>query len=134
VSYARSRAGFSIVEVFIALMILTFGLFAMASATGYASLEVRLSAARTQRTAAVGGAIEQIRANASTSDRWSTLASRDSASAWTINGFKVWYTAAAPVGSRKDITIFSLGPGYAKPDGWQLNVKDTDILTLARPQ
>jgi len=134
VSYARSRAGFSIVEVIIALMILTFGLLAMASASGYASLEVRMSAARTQRTAAVGGAIEQIRATTSTSTTWTDLASRDSASAWTISGFQVWYDVGAATGSRRDITLYSRGPGYAKPGGWQMHVKDTYILTLVRPQ
>lgn len=132
----RSRGGFSIIEVLVALMILTLGMLAMASAYGYASLEVRMSVARTQRTAAVGSVIEQIRARAPTGGRWQSLTSVPQGSAITIGAYQVWYTVGAPTGAnsaRRDITIFSQGPSYVRAGGWKPNVQEQYTYSLVQP-
>src|SRR5687768_16881514 len=56
------QGGFSLVEVVIAIMVLSFGLLAMAASTGYVASQLRSSVFDTQRNLARQRIVEQLRA------------------------------------------------------------------------
>lgn len=57
----NDRSGFSLVELVIAMLILTVGLLGMAGATAFVLRSATASEISTQRTAALQGALEEIR-------------------------------------------------------------------------
>lgn len=58
----KARAGFSLVELVVAMVILTVGLLALAAGTGFVIRSTELGRVDTARTAAVQTAIESLRA------------------------------------------------------------------------
>src|SRR5207253_859446 len=57
----KNREGFSLVEIIVAMVILTFGMLAMAASTGYIAGQLRSSAFDTKRNIARQQVIEQLR-------------------------------------------------------------------------
>ncbi len=134
------RAGFSIVELIIALVILTMGMLAMAAGSSYATISVRGSAMRSQRAAAVASMIEQTRAEGSTLARFNALASIPQSSAQTIGRVQVWRTVAlAPVstvvnaGGLQRITIWTQAPRYQAGGRWITPAPEGFVFDLYAP-
>ncbi|HEY8470563.1 MAG TPA: prepilin-type N-terminal cleavage/methylation domain-containing protein [Longimicrobiales bacterium] len=86
-SWIRSEGGFSLVELMIALVILTVGLLSLAAATGYVSSQVHAGDLRTERAAALQQVIENLRATP-----FQNLASVDESQAITVGDFRFWWT------------------------------------------
>ncbi len=127
----KTRQGFSIVELIIALVILTAGLLAMASASGFSTLSVQLASSRTTRAAAVASEIESVRAQANTVAGFNALSSKAQSAADTLDGYTLWYNVANGNNS-KTITVFSLGRSYVLRKGWQ-TVQQSFTAAIVKP-
>jgi len=127
----RAREGFSIVELIIAMVILTAGLLAMASASGFSTLSVQMAASRTARSAAVASEIESVRAKATTVNGFNAIASKAQSAADTIDGYAVWYEVA-PGKNSSTVTVHSLGRSYALRRGWQ-TVQENFVASVVKP-
>lgn len=96
-----SRAGFSVVELLVALMILTVGLLALAGGMGIVVGSVTESDVKTERTAAFQSALENLRAE----DFDDLDSGNDSIGAfeveWTVQGGNHW----------KGVEVVVTGPG-----------------------
>jgi prepilin-type N-terminal cleavage/methylation domain-containing protein len=101
------RQGFSLVEVMVALVILTFGVLGLAATTMHAVRQTTLSEMTTERAAALQSVVEQLRAT----DYDLLAAGSDSVGlfdmSWTVtNGNRT-----------KLVTIISTGPGLSTASG-----------------
>lgn len=121
------RNGFSLIEVIIALVILTVGVLAMASATGYFFTQIQVSDASTDRTMAVQAAVEDLRAR-----RYDSIASRAEAQAVTRAGYKTWHTVGGTNTNLREITVYTRGRGYVPNQGWSQSVLDSFKVSIAR--
>jgi prepilin-type N-terminal cleavage/methylation domain-containing protein len=105
----RPKSGFTIVEVVVALMVLTIGVVGMASTTLWVVRSVAIADATSKRTAALQSTVERL----SGMDFDSLLAGSDSigrfAVAWTISG-----TGHSP---SRTVTIVTEGPGLTAVAG-----------------
>src|SRR5207249_3712424 len=59
----KNQSGFSLIELIIAMMILTFGMLAMGATMGYMNTQVRVANLQTDRIAAIGQVADQVRAH-----------------------------------------------------------------------
>jgi len=100
-SRIENEHGFSIVELMVALVILTVGLLSMAATTGYVATQVRAGDLRTERAAALQQVIENLKATP-----FSSLSSRDEANAVTVGDFQFWWTVNRR-GFLADVEIYS---------------------------
>ncbi len=134
------RGGFSLVELVIALVILTMGMLAMAAGSSFATIQVRGSGIRSQRTAAVAATIEQIRAGAATAKGFDTIPPLPKASARLYGRISVWYDTATPPipalvnpSGVKRFTIWTQGPTYVAGKGWVASSVEGVVFDLYRP-
>lgn len=131
---ASRRAGFTLVELVVALAVLTIGMMGMAAAAGYATTEVRSSAMRTQRTAAIESVLEELRGRAFNGTAFdSAVATLPYASAKTIGSVKVWYDVVADTTFGKKVTFYTKAPQYKAHVGWTTTAVDTFVVELYRP-
>lgn len=134
---APVRGGFSIVELLIALVILTVGMLALAAGSGYTTVEVRSSALRTQRNAAISAAIEQLRARAYDSAAFDSVTGVPSTTPLKVGSFDVWYTIAPDISSGVTLTrrvvVYTRGPQYKPNTGWTSTSVETFATDLYRP-
>lgn len=126
-SRASAETGFSLVELLVALVILTVGILAMAAVTGFLILQVRVADTRTERSAAVQGVVEQVRALPFTS-----IESRDQASAVTVGSYSVWWDLRSATMIKRDLVFHSRGPGYVAGEGFTHEAVDSAAITFAR--
>ena len=103
----RDRGGFSLVEVMIALVILTIGVLGLAATTMYVVRQTTLAEITTERSAAVQSVIEELRAT----DYDLLVSGSDS-----VGLFAVSWTVTA--GNRtKLVEIITTGPGLTSASG-----------------
>lgn len=121
---SRRRGGFSLVEVMVATMVLTFGLLAMAASTGYLSAQLRSTTFDTRRTAAKQQIIEQLRATP-----WTSLPT--SSTTYTVGNYSV-VAQASVSGLGAVVTLTTTGPAYRARQGTQTSVTDVMTFTIAR--
>ena len=108
-SVANDRSGFSLVEVIIAILILSIGVLALGSSTGYVLSQIRSSQLRTERVTVVNQAAEQVRGTA-----WTSLGSTCDGSAFLTSGrFSVACSVSYPGTNLAEVLLISTGPGYA---------------------
>lgn len=124
---ARERDGFSIVELIVAVVILTTGLLALASTLAYLVIDVRVAELRTARSTAVEYAVEQLRATP-----YDDISGKSRTDAEKLGEFHVWWDVAAPTQHLREIEIFTAGPGYVQGQGWVPVRQDTLSISLAR--
>lgn len=120
------RNGFSLIELIVAMVILTFGMLAMGASMGFMNTQVRVANMRTERSASVGQIAEQLRALP-----FDSVTAVAYGSASTINEYKVWRDITSVNTNLKTVTIYSEGPGFNR--GWQGAVRDTFPISLLRP-
>jgi prepilin-type N-terminal cleavage/methylation domain-containing protein len=124
-----ARAGFSLLELIIALTILAIGTLGMAGTTVYAVQSITLSGLATDRAAARQAATEMIMAQP-----YDSVAARSD----TIGAYAMsWGVTNA--GDWKSVELITVGPGRipsadgSSPAGTVGTVTDTLTLTVLRP-
>jgi prepilin-type N-terminal cleavage/methylation domain-containing protein len=122
-----NNGGFSLVEVVIAILVLSFGLLAMAASTGYISTQLRSSQFDTQRNLARQQVIEQLRSTVFTS-----LATNTAGTAvgrytvrWNVNQVNV---------AQRRVQIITVGPAYRARQGARTTVTDTAVIMILSPR
>jgi prepilin-type N-terminal cleavage/methylation domain-containing protein len=122
------RGGFSLIEVIIAMMILTVGILAMGASTGYVLNQVRASELRTDRGIAVRQAAEMLRA-----EPWNALLNGcgSTVAVETDDRYTVRYECPAVQGNLVRVHLISVGPGYTGPRV-ALGVTDTTVINIRR--
>lgn len=101
------RGGFSLVEVIVALIILTVGVLGMAATTMLVVRQTTLSEMTTERSAALQTVIERLR-----SEDYETLSS----GADTVGRFDVNWSVTTGVRT-KQVEIVTVGPGLTSASG-----------------
>jgi len=124
-----SRAGFSLLELIMALTILSVGALAMAGTTVYAVQSITLSELATNRSAARQSTVERIMSQEFDSVAVGTDSIGPFVMDWTVGDFADW----------KAVEIVTMGPGRvpasdgSSPGGLIGVVTDTLTLTVLRP-
>lgn len=118
--------GFSLVEIVIAIIVLSVGMLAMAASTGYMTAEIRNSTFNTQRMMAREQIIEQLRATP-----FDNVASN--ATATTVGRYSMTWTVTFPTNNLKQVLVIASGPAYRTGRGPSTNVVDTVFISLSRP-
>jgi prepilin-type N-terminal cleavage/methylation domain-containing protein len=118
--------GFSLVEIVVAVMVLSVGMLAMAASTGYVSSQIRNSSFTSQRVAAREQVIEQLRATPF--DLVTTQAT-----AQAVGRFNMTWTVTSPNNFMKQIIVIASGPAYRLGSGARTTVVDSVYVTVARP-
>ena len=120
------RGGFTLIEVMVALIILTVGVLGLAGTTVWVVRQSTLAELTTERSAAVQTVVEQLRA----SDYTGLAAGSDS-----VGRFDVSWSVAA--GNRsKLVTVVTVGPGLSSGSGMPSltgSVADTFAYRIMQP-
>lgn len=123
---SRGRGGFSLVEVVVAMLILTIGILAMAASTGYILSEVRMATFRAERNVAVGEMTQQLRGI-----NWNNLGGACGSSV-TVGDYTVSCTMNQPSVNLREAILVSVGPGYSA-GAVEMDVVDSTAVLFARP-
>jgi type IV pilus assembly protein PilV len=121
------RGGFTVIELLVALVVLSVGLLAMASVMGTLILQTRAADIRTERSFAVQQAAERLRAQS-----FGSITDRAEADAWRVGSYDVWWVVAGGSSTKRQIAVYTKGPGYVPGDGFVEAHRDTFQITLAR--
>ena len=126
---SRSRAGFSLVEVVIAVIILAFGVLGLAGTTAFVVRQITLADVNTERSAALQSVLEQIRATSFNSVGTGNR---------TIGSYYVSWSVTDSTNVTKTVRVISRGPGLNKDTTAAVpmlasNVQDTFNLILLEP-
>ena len=122
--------GFMLVELLVALVVLTVGILSLGLVAGGINQQVKASDISVERSASLRAAVEEIRATP-----FEDLAS----GSVTIDAYAVSWTITASASSYKEVEIVTIGPGMAPGlDGGTrrllATVADTFVYRLlARP-
>lgn len=118
--------GFGLIEVIIAMLILTIGILAMGGSTGYILNQIRASELRTERMLAVKDVSERLYAT-----EWEDLQGACQSQTFTVDPYTVTCDITMSV-NIAHIRLVSDGPG---PSGGRINqsAQDTLMMSIARP-
>ena len=119
-----SRGGFTLVELIVAIVILTVGIVGMGGSTGWAARQVTLSDMTLERTIARQTVVERLK---------STDFSSIAAGSESIGNFRIVWTLPQSSSVYKTAQIITTGPGLNPGPGGTLPVLGpgvTDTLTL----
>ena len=124
---AHSRQdGFSIVEILVATMILTFGLLAMAASNAYVATHLKSTTYTTQRTQAKERMVEQLRAMPYANV--TTTSTAQSVGRYSMT----WNVTTANTAKR--VALITSGPGYlGRSNGARVTVVDTMNFVILSP-
>lgn len=117
--------GFSLVEIMIATMILSFGLLAMAASTGYVSRQLGSSIFDSQRTHAKEQIIERLRGTAYTSVL-------DNNTPTAVGRFSMTWQITLGT-NYKTVRLVTSGPGYRGGRAARVTVVDTMNFMILSP-
>jgi len=121
------RAGFTMVEVIIAVIVLAVGVLGLAGTTAYIVRQVTLADIMTERAAALQTAIERVQAmDFDTLDTGSD----------SVGIYGVRWTSAFAGSQLKEVTIITNGPGLAQGSAFPMlsrQVADTFVFKVIRP-
>ena len=99
------RAGFTIVELVIAVIILSFGVLGLAGTTALVVRQVTLADVNTERSAAQQEVIERLRA---------TSTSQITAGSTTVGSFTVAWAVTDSTTYGRTVRVITTGPGLSK--------------------
>ena len=124
----RGSAGFSLVELIVAITVLSIGVLALAATTAAFALQVTLGDVKTERAAALQSVVEGIRA--------ADYASVGSGSE-TIGRYGVTWSVTDSTGRSKSVRVITDGPGLSQDSGsatrmMGMNVQDTFSVLVMR--
>jgi Tfp pilus assembly protein PilV len=124
--HGRAEGGFSVVEVIVAMLILTVGVLGLAGTTALVVRQVTLGEMTTQRAAAFQSAIEQLRAR-----DWESVGAGSS----TVGRYDVNWWIEEEFAQSRVMKVVTVGPGVSTAGGLpslQPNVHDTFTYRLLR--
>ena len=121
------RGGFSLVEVIVALTILTVGILAMGASTGYILAQIRASELRTERMGAMRQAAETLRAAP-----WSNLNSTCSSWPLVVERYRITCQVTRPNSNLARVRLVTSGPGYSG-GRFVTELADTFAISLVQP-
>ena len=124
---ANKSGGFSMVEVVIAIMVLSFGLLAMAASTGYIASQLRSSVFDTQRNLARQRVVEQLRATVFNNVNTNTAGQ-------TVGRYTVRWNVTTVSAMQRNVQVITVGPAYRAGRGSRTTVTDTASITIVSPQ
>lgn len=122
-----NRDGFTMIEIVVGMMILVVGVLAMASTTGFVSMQMQVAELRTDRSVVQQQTMERLRGV--DFDNLATVAKADGI---TVGDYTVWWRVDSLRWALKEVSVYTEGPGFhggARQDG----VVDTLRVRLARP-
>ena len=122
------KGGFSLVELVIALIILTFGLLGMAGTTALVVRQTTLADVNTERAAALQTAVERVRSMPYTSQAAGNMTVGHFTIAWTVSDSTTY----------KAVRLITTGPGLRKDTAAVVptlgaSVQDTFNMIVLRP-
>lgn len=123
----EARGGFTLVEVVVALVLLTAGLLALAGGTGHTLTQMSLANARTARVAAVENAAEQVRAT-----DYASLSSTCGGGSLVTGRYTVNCRVTQVGNDLTAVYLISDGPGL-RNGRIQGSVVDTFVIRVAEP-
>lgn len=121
------QGGFSLIEVIIAMVILTVGVLALASAMVHLSRQVRAADLRTDRTVATQQAVERVRAIG-----YDSVSTRTETDAWQVGSYSVWWDLNRTSQYMRSVDLFVEGPAYRRGEGVVDGVRDTVFFSLVK--
>ncbi len=124
-----ARPGFSLVEVIIAMLILSVGVLAMGASTGFVMNQIQASQLRSERTAAVRQTTEILGGTA-----WGSLESvctNADANTFVTGNYNVRCEVSA-TGNLKRVRLITSGPSFVAGRFQPVHV-DTFVVSLAQP-
>ena len=122
----RQRGGFTLLEVVMSIMILTYGVLVLAGTTLHVLRMVQIAEMDTDRTAMVQSVIERVRAESFNTHR----AGSDTSGAYTV-AWQTWAESSVEKGLR----VVTTGPGLVNNGGpvtIAANATDTVEYRIAR--
>lgn len=123
----NKRDGFSLVEVVVAILVLSFGLLAMAASTGYVATQLRSTTWDTQRNLARQQVIESLRATI-----FANVTTNSTGRA--IGPYTVRWNVTNVSSAQRRVQIITTGPAYRQSSRKTMTtVVDTATITLASP-
>jgi prepilin-type N-terminal cleavage/methylation domain-containing protein len=121
------RSGFTLLEVMVAVVVLTVGLMGLAGATTYVLRQVNVSELKTERSLAKQTAFERIRA----AGHGQLLEGVD-----TVGDYIVKWSSEQPTPNLQRVRLVSVGPGLARTgDGVAMmsnTVADTTTFAVVK--
>jgi len=120
------KDGFSLIEVIIAMVILSVALLAMGASTGYVLNQVRASEMRSDRMIAVRQASEELRAI-----DFNDLGAACGGQPFQIGRYAVTCSIQAAQLDLARVQLISTGPGFAQ-GRLNASVPDTTVINIAR--
>jgi prepilin-type N-terminal cleavage/methylation domain-containing protein len=122
---AGKQNGFTLVEIIVAMMVLSVGMLAMAASTGYVSSEIRNASWNTQRAMARARTIEQLQALPFDSISTTTTAT-------TYGQFSMTWAVTNTNSNLRTVNVISSGPAYRLGKGTRTTIVDTVQIQIAR--
>jgi Tfp pilus assembly protein PilV len=116
----HAEAGFSLVELVMALIVLSFGVVGLATTTLFITRELTLAEVTTARVIAIQSVMENIRATP-----YDSL----DAGGDTIGKMVISWTATANTAQDKAVRIVTVGPGLASISAGQSSPMLSDAVT-----
>lgn len=120
------RPGFSLVEVVIAMLILSVGALAMGASTAFVMNQLQASQLRSERMGAVRQAAEILGGT-----DWSTLESTCTDETLTTDNYTV-QCSVSQSGNVKRVRLITVGPAF-RSGAFVPNAADTVAISLAQP-
>ena len=125
-STEQKRGGFSLVEVIVAMMVLSVGLLAMAASTGYVASQLRGTTFDTERNLARQQVIEQLR-----STPFTNVATNSTGV--TFGLYRVRWEVTPTSSVQRSVRVITEGPAYRAGRGARTTVTDTAFIMISRP-
>lgn len=125
----QKQNGFSLIEVIVALMILSVGVLAMGASTGHIMAQIQASQLRTERVALVRQAAETLRGTA-----YGSIENVCSAASTTFGTehFDLDCIVTQPANNLKRVDLVSVGPGF-QAGRLVASVQDTFAISISEP-
>ena len=126
----RTRAGFSLIELVMSLIVLAFGVVGLATTSLFITRQLTLAEVTTARAAATRSAMERIRATP-----YDSIGPGND----TTGAMVVSWTVSATTSQTTTLDVVTLGPGLASISEGQSSpmlssaVADTLVYTVLRP-
>ena len=121
--------GFSLVEVIVALFILSVGILAMGASTGHVMAQIQAAELRTERMGAIRQTAETLRGTG-----WDLLETtcNNAGSTFDTDNYSVSCTVSLTGSDLKKVQMITSGPGFIAGQ-FNTTVADTFAISIANP-
>lgn len=121
------REGLTLVEMVVAMLVVSVGLLAMAGASGLMAIQIRVADLRTERMAAIQQAVEEVRAKPFTE-----IEELEKDEAIKVGDFTIWWDVESVGPNLVHLHVHSSGPGFELGSGWTDSAEETLTVSIAR--